>query len=75
MNGQTLKVLAPGTRVIIGDDIHALVTQVLISADNHIQYQCSWWDGRQRNLEWLEAEECAANESAERVGIGFASPT
>jgi hypothetical protein len=37
--------------------ITAKVLQIAIHANESVQYQVVWWDGRTRKVEWLEAIE------------------
>ena len=49
-----MKVIKPGSSVIIGDSIPGKVVNVLIESNNGVSYKVAWWDNNVRKLEWLE---------------------
>jgi hypothetical protein len=71
-------IFIPGTSVLVGigaDAIRAEVLQSCISAHG-LQYQCVWWDGRTRRVEWMEDFEVQPiDEVSEKTRIGFAGHT
>lgn len=44
----------PGDEVWIGKDIKGRVVQVCIHTNRLCQFQISWWNGRERKIEWFE---------------------
>jgi len=64
-----------GTEVQIGpgdETITGTVIQIAIAEHGKVQYQISWWSGRERKTEWLEAFEVVAGQPS--VKIGFIKP-
>lgn len=49
-----LKVLPIGTPVLIGKDIIASITAIMIRANNYIQYECSWVTEHPQ-CEWMDS--------------------
>lgn len=59
----SIEVYRVGQDVLIGvgdKSIRATVIQIAIHANEAVQYQVVWWDGRTRKVEWLEASEVKA---------------
>ena len=67
------EILAPGTRVTIGDDVPA---QVLFASIGPVglTYTVAWWSGRDRKEATLYPFELTAYQDAETIAIGFRSP-
>jgi hypothetical protein len=66
-----MNVIPCGASVIVGDDIDAIVTGILIRRER-VLYECSWWNGREHKCEYLE--ECEVlSKNTELVAIGFHS--
>lgn len=53
----SMRVLHPGDKVELADGIVGIILEVLIKDDYFVQYRISWWDGRRRCSEWLDAFE------------------
>ena len=68
-----LSIIEPGTSVLIGDDIPAVVMGVLIRANKSVTYECSWWNGRTREEKWLAECEVEMADGREYSAIGFAA--
>ncbi len=72
MNQDSIEVLAIGSRVLIAEqELPARIIGVWIKMGNVVCYRCSWWDGRTRKEEWLEAGEVHAVGEVETLKIGF----
>lgn len=65
-----MEVLMLGTEVIVGDDIPAKITGICIKPGS-ITYECSWWSGRDKKLEWMYDFEFKEVISHENIKIGF----
>lgn len=65
-----ISVFAVGQSVVIGGDLQATVTGINIRGIDHVQYECSWWDGRSHYCKWLDACEVTSEEQPSRM-IGF----
>ena len=66
----TTKLFPVGTKARIGQDLEATILGICIYAHD-IEYQCAWWNGRERKCEWLNAAEISATEQYAPVLIGF----
>lgn len=66
-----LSVWCIGSVVKVGKDIPATITGVKIGANTHVLYECTWWDGRLRNVQWFEEFEITT-ESVANFRISFA---
>lgn len=77
MDWDNLVVFKPRSPVCVGfgkEKISAEVLSVSIGTHN-VQYQCAWWDGRTRKVEWLEHFEVEPlGDKSQSVPIGFSSP-
>lgn len=51
-----------GDKVILGVDIVAQVTAVLIESNNHVKFRCVWWDGGNHCCDWFDVFELVAFE-------------
>lgn len=72
-NPVRLNVLAPGTKIIVGDSIAAVVLRVSISAESRVTYECAWWNGNQLNREYLEEFQVTPSDTGQTtLAIGFA---
>lgn len=73
-NMNKLMVYPPGTAVLIGfgDDIFAAQVLAVAVYAHNIQYQVSWWDGRQRRTDWLEDFEVQSQHEGQKLPLGFA---
>ena len=66
-----LDVYGVGTEVLIGDHVPAVITAICIRSENHVTYECAWWDGNQRHCDWIESEELAVSTGFESLEVGF----
>lgn len=62
MSEDRLSVLPVGSRTLIRGDIKAIITGIMIHGKDHIQYECSWWNGESRTSAWLDATEIDAGD-------------
>jgi hypothetical protein len=65
-----LEVLTPGSEVSI-KGIKATCIAVQIETSFRISYFVSWWNDRDRKMDWLPACEVAAVDEADVQTIGF----
>lgn len=65
-----LSVIPIESAVLIGNSIEARVIAIAIYCGPRVQYQCVWFDGNVRRVEWLEACEVTTR-SEQRSLIGF----
>lgn len=65
----SIQIIKPGSSIIIDEDIHGKVIQVLIKANDYVQYKCVWWDKKTRKDEWLESSEIEYAEEQNRQNV------
>ena len=66
-----ISVIKPGTPVTLNGDIEAVVVELSIASNLHVQYRCAWWSGSDRKVEWLEEHEVSCERDTS-LTIGFA---
>ncbi len=66
-----IELIQVGSPVTVGEDIQATVTGIAIDAKCRVTYQCAWWNGRDRQSEWLEQFEVQRVTGVEQMTIGF----
>jgi hypothetical protein len=49
------------------------ILAVMVGAKLGVSYQVAWWDGRTRNVEWVEEVELGPNAAAKTVRLGWAT--
>lgn len=67
----SIEVLKIGTRVKLAEDVIATITSISISGNDHVTYQCGWWNGRSYDSKWFHSSEFEMT-NEERLKIGFA---
>lgn len=68
-----LEVFQIGSPVIIGDNIEATIKSICIQEKYHITYECIWWSGNTRNVNWFEQIEISRADKSESIKIGFSN--
>lgn len=71
MSKNVLELYKIGSKVKLADDVHGIITGITIRGDNHVTYECAWWNGRSHDSKWFHANEIEVTLS-EKVRIGFA---
>jgi hypothetical protein len=66
-----ISVLAPGSWVLIGDDVPATINQVCIESGGTISYEVVWWSDRDRKVAWVFEHEVRPHNQPGYVEIGF----
>ena len=67
-----MEVYSPGTRVVLDEDISATIIGVTILAENVLQYQCAWWNGKSRSKDWIKPSEITdIDNGSKKIKIGF----
>lgn len=71
-----LTVLGPGSPVrLCGGRIDAIVVGVMLEGPElHLSYQCAWWNGSERCVQWCVADEVDGPKAHHLVRLGFAAP-
>lgn len=59
-----------GCTVFVGDHVEAVVTSILIRANSHVLYECSWWDKNQHYSGYFEEFEVSSSVK-EKMVVGF----
>lgn len=60
-----------GTEIKLADDVFAKIVSLNIRGDNHITYECGWWNGRSYDTKWFHSSEFEVISDG-RTRIGFA---
>jgi len=61
-----------GTKVLLTEDISAVIITTSIHDGDMVQYECAWWSGKSRSREWFNASEIlSVDEDVEPTKIGF----
>lgn len=68
-----IEVIQPGSPVLVGENIKATVLSVKVGDKKCVSYECSWWDGRNRHVDWFEQIEVERTRDAQGIRIGFSS--
>jgi hypothetical protein len=71
MAARIIEVFQPGCPVMIGEGVRAIITGVSIREHCYVQYECSWWNGRDHKCEWLAQIEVARMDESESIKLGF----
>jgi hypothetical protein len=67
----TLLCYEPGTSVVIGDNLPAIIQSVLLLENNVVHYNCAWWVKDVRHTATFLAEEVCLTEDTTTVTVGF----
>lgn len=72
MSEEQIWTIKPGTKIEI-DGIKAIVTAVMVEANDAISYRVVWWNGNSRHSEWLTESEVGGQDidPDELQEIGF----
>jgi len=65
-----LKLIKPGSTVILKDNIEAIVLAVQIGPID-VLYECSWWAERERKMEWINECEIISLKKGTKLRVGF----
>jgi uncharacterized protein YodC (DUF2158 family) len=71
MSKNSLELYKIGTRVKLAEDVFATIIGISIRGDNHITYECGWWNGRSYDSKWFHSSEFEVT-LVEKIRIGFA---
>jgi uncharacterized protein YodC (DUF2158 family) len=71
MSKNTLDVYGIGSQVKLTNDVFGVITGITIRGDNHVTYECGWWNGRSYDSRSFTAKEIEVT-IAEKSRIGFA---
>ena len=66
----TVEVYKIGSRVKLAEDVFGNIVGISIRGDNHITYECGWWNGRSYDTKWFHSSEYEVT-LAEKHRIGF----
>ena len=66
-----LNLLRVGSKVIIGEDINAIITGINIRDKDYVTYECSWWNNGTNSTGWMLPSEITETKNSSRVKIGF----
>lgn len=60
-----------GSKAKLAEDVIGTITGISIRGDNHVTYECAWWNGRSHDSKWFDVHEIEITTS-EKLRIGFA---
>jgi hypothetical protein len=66
-----IRVLAPGSPVLLAGEIRATVMAISVREGPHVAYQVVWWSGLDRHEEWVYAAEVERVDASRDVKLGF----
>ena len=70
MSKNTLDLYSVGTKVKLADDVFGTIIGIMLRGDNHITYECAWWNGRSHDSKWFHQKEIEVTAS-DKTRIGF----
>lgn len=70
MSKNVLELYKIGSKVKLTDDVHGTITGISIHGDNHVTYECAWWNGRSHDSKYFHSSEIEVTLS-EKTRIGF----
>ena len=69
---ELLELYPVGTKVLLTEDISAVIITTSIHDGDMVQYECAWWSGKSRSREWFNASEIlGVDEDVKTTKIGF----
>lgn len=71
MSKNSLEVYKIGSKAKLAEDVYATIVGISIRGDNHVTYECGWWNGRSYDSKWFHSSEIEVTQS-EKTRIGFA---
>jgi hypothetical protein len=66
-----MKVLAPGSDVIVGPNVVGQIGSVQILSEVEINYQVIWWVDQDRKEVWLRSFEVLPLRNTKELEVGF----
>ena len=71
MSKNTLELYKIGSKVKLGEDVFGIIVGINIRGDNHITYECGWWNSRSYTTQSFSVNDIEVT-VAEKLRIGFA---
>jgi uncharacterized protein YodC (DUF2158 family) len=71
MSKNVLELYKIGSKVKLTEDVYGTIVSIHITGDNHITYECGWWNSRSYSTENFSSNEIEVT-VAEKTKIGFA---
>jgi hypothetical protein len=66
-----IKVLCPGSEVIIGPNVVGCIGSVQITSRTEVNYQVIWWVEQERREVWLRSFEVSPLDDPKELEVGF----
>lgn len=66
-----LEVMSVGSPVLLLGGLEGRIAAVCVFENQRVQYQCVWWSGRDRKIEWLESFEVQRMPESASSKLGF----
>ena len=70
MSKNTMELYKIGSKVKLTKDLYGSIVAIHISGDNHVVYECGWWDGNSYSLHNFSSNDIELTIS-EKTKIGF----
>lgn len=71
MTKNSIEFFKIGSKVKLAEDVYGTISAICIRGNNHITYECAWWNGRSHDSKWFYVDEIEVA-VAEKIRIGFA---
>ena len=66
-----MEIIKPGSKILIYEEIEAIIESVLIETQDRISYKAVWYSGRDRKSEWITKNEFEEKKDEIKTKIGF----
>lgn len=70
MSKNAIELYKIGSKVKLTEDVYGTIVSINIGADNHVTYECGWWNSRSYSTQPFSANEIEVT-VAEKMRIGF----
>lgn len=70
MSKNSIELYKIGSKVKLTDDVFGTITGINIKGDNHISYECGWWNGRSYSTQNFASNEIEVT-LVDKTRIGF----
>lgn len=70
MTKNSLELYKIGSKVKLADDVYGTITGISIRGNNHVTYECAWWNGRSHDSKYFHSSEIEVTLS-DKTRIGF----
>lgn len=71
MSKNAIEIYKVGSKVKLTEDVIGTIIGIHIGTDNHVSYECGWWNSRSYNTQAFGHSEVEVV-NGEKIRIGFA---